>query len=77
MLTAIAFGDVRRTRENSCCRQHRNHQEIVPGVGIGLSVCGGQDHEISVFKPGHGCEAGLEMLKAAEAEQEQAQEENI
>ena len=24
---------------------------------IGLSVCGGQHHEISVFKPGHGCEA--------------------
>ena len=45
--------------------------------GMGLSVCGDQDHEISVFKPGHGCEAGLEMLKAAEVEQEQAYEEDI
>ena len=36
-----------------------------------LPLCGGQDNEISVFKAGRQCEAGLEMLKAAAAEEEQ------
>ena len=39
--------------------------------GISLSLCGGQDNEISVFKAGRQCEAGLEMLKAAAAEEKQ------
>ena len=37
--------------------------------GISISLCGGQDGEISVFKDGRGCEAGLGMLKAAAAVQ--------
>ena len=44
--------------------------------GINLSQCGGQDNEISVFKAGRECEAGLEMLKAAAAEKEQEFEED-
>ena len=40
--------------------------------GISLSLCGGQDNEISVSE----CEAGLEMLKAAAAEEEQEFEED-
>lgn len=44
--------------------------------GISLSLCGGQDNEISVFKAGRQCEAGLEMLKAAAAEEKQEFEED-
>ena len=44
--------------------------------GISVSLCGGQDGEISVFKPGRGCEAGLEMLKAAASESEKNYEED-
>ena len=44
--------------------------------GISLSQCGGQDNEISVFKAGRQCEAGLEMLKAAAAEEKQEFEED-
>ena len=44
--------------------------------GISLSLCGGQDNEISVFKAGRECEAGLEMLKAAAGEEEQEFEED-
>ena len=47
--------------------------------GIGISLCGGQDGEISVFKDGRGCEAGLGMLKAAAAAQrdQEYEEEHI
>ena len=47
--------------------------------GIGISICGGQDGEISVFKDGRGCEAGLGMLKAAAAAQrdQEYEEEHI
>ena len=44
--------------------------------GISLSLCGGQDNEISVFKAGRQCEAGLEMLKDAAAEEKQEFEED-
>ena len=45
--------------------------------GISLSLCGGQDNEISVFKAGRECEAGLEMLKAAAAEEDPYEEEYL
>ena len=44
--------------------------------GISLSLCGGQENEISVFKTGRQCEAGLGMLKAAAAEEKQEFEED-
>ena len=44
--------------------------------GISLSQCGGQDNEISVFKAGRHCEAGLKMLKAAAAQEKQEFEED-
>ena len=44
--------------------------------GISLSQCGGQDNVTSVFKAGRECEAGLEILKAAPAEEEREFEED-
>ena len=52
------------------------HQKSFRACGISRSLCGGQDNEISVFKAGRECEAGLEMLKAAAGEEEQEFEED-
>ena len=47
--------------------------------GISISLCGGQDGEISVFKDGRGCEAGLGIRKTAAAAQrdQEYEEEHI